>query len=78
LAKILLKFNKVFLNLEVNIYFNIPVVKALVKYYYRLINIQSDFPVLHDASEESKILSHSNKPSWYVNLVSAELMFLQT
>jgi hypothetical protein len=24
-----------------------------VKYYYRLKNIQSDFPVLHDASEES-------------------------
>jgi hypothetical protein len=48
------------------IYFNI--VKALVKYYYRLKNIQSDFPVLHDASEESKILSHSNKPSWYASI----------
>ena len=46
-----------------SIYFNI--VQALVKYYYRLKNIQSDFPVVHDASEESKILSHSNKPSWY-------------
>ena len=43
------------------IYFNI--VKVLVKYYYRLKNIQSDFPVVHDASEESKILSYSNKPS---------------
>ena len=30
------------------IYFNI--VKALDKYYYRLKNIQSEFPVLHDAS----------------------------
>jgi hypothetical protein len=48
------------------IYFNI--VKALVKYYYRLKNIQSDFPVLHDASEESKILSHSNKPLWYASI----------
>jgi hypothetical protein len=48
------------------IYFNI--VKALVKYYYRLKNIQSDFPVLHDASGESKILSHSNKPSWYASI----------
>ena len=48
------------------IYFNI--VKALVKYYYRLKNIQSDFPVLHDASEEFKILSHSNKPSWYSSI----------
>jgi hypothetical protein len=48
------------------IYFNI--VKALVKYYYRLKNIQSDFPVVHDASDESKILSHSNKPSWYASI----------
>jgi hypothetical protein len=40
----------------------------LFKYYYRLKNIQSDFLVLHDASEESKILSHSNKPSWYASI----------
>jgi hypothetical protein len=27
-----------------------------------------DFPVVHDASDESKILSHSNKPSWYASI----------
>jgi hypothetical protein len=31
-------------------------------------NIQSDFPVVHDAFEESKILSHSNKASWYASI----------
>lgn len=48
------------------IYYNI--VKHMVKYYYRLENACSLFPLLKDAYLESNVLSESNKVSWCASL----------
>lgn len=48
------------------LYYNI--IKAMLKYYYRLEKSQSTFPLLYDAFIESKGLSDVNKLSWFSSI----------
>ena len=47
-------------------HFNI--IKAMLKYFYRLESSRESFPLLHDAFIESRTLSEANKPSWYASV----------
>jgi hypothetical protein len=41
------------------------IIKAMQKFYYRLENSETTFPLLYNAFLESKVLHNLRKPSWY-------------
>ena len=46
------------------------IIKAMQKFYYRLENSETTFPLSYNALLESKVLHNLKKPSWYTSVHS--------